>query len=96
MRHVHAIMGYKTSRDYALLWKMAQKQSVVCLVDYPLDTAAVCRDIAHTICHVGVEVSYLNISARGIGYVSAETLEEFERNCKAANVEFILPEETPK
>ena len=28
--------------------------------------------------------------------VSAETLEEFERNCKAANVEFILPEETPK
>lgn len=81
------ITGYETSRDYATLARLAETQSVVCIVDYQHG----CRDVAQTLnCESRYGVN-LRISARGITYVDAITVEEFERQCRFANVEFLVP-----
>ena len=85
MDTVRNIEGYKTSRDYKELFEMMTKASVVCVVDY--GETGRCRDVAHTLFRDGV----YQISARGISYVCAETLEEFIKQCESDNVEFIPP-----
>lgn len=60
MNTIRQITGYQTSRDYALLWKLAHEQSVVCACDYGKD----CRDVAQTLFMDDSDV--VQISARGI------------------------------
>ena len=90
MSCIRSITGYRMSRDYAVLWNLAQKQSVVCVCDY--GSSHVCRDDAQTICRDG-EVA---ICARGIEYVSGDSVEVFALRCDMEQVEFVVPEETPK
>ena len=80
---------YETSRDYQALWDLLQKTPVVCIVDWvpPLERDIACRDICATIWHAGVAT----IGCRGVCYVWAESLEQFEQQCQKANVEAILP-----
>lgn len=80
---VRNITGYQTSRDYALLWELGQKQSVVCIVDYYED----CRDVRQTIWNG----RYMQVSSRGNGYVDGDTAEEFAKWCQRSNVEFLIP-----
>lgn len=80
---IRNVTGYQTSRDYSLLWSLAQKQSIVCIVDYCED----CRDVCHTIWNG----RYMQISSRGNGYVDGDTLDEFAKLCARSNVEFLIP-----
>lgn len=81
-RLVREMTGYKTSDDYNLLWRLASETSVVCICKYQ-DM----RDVAHTICHE----FETHISARGITYASGRDEEEFAKDCKSSDVEFIVP-----
>lgn len=84
MKVVRQISGYKTSRSYDTLWDLAKNQSIVCICKYKSGS----RDVAHTIW----TDTLVEISARGICYVSADSLESFIEECKLADVEWILPE----
>lgn len=89
MNIVRNLTGHRMSRDYAMLWALALKQSVVCVCDYGSQTPK-CRDIAQTISQP--EKSWVAICARGIEYVSAEDEASFARRCAKENVEFVVPE----
>lgn len=89
MNIIRNLSGYKMSRDYAMLWELAKTQSVVCVCDYGL-TYPKCRDVAQTISHD--EKPFVAICARGIEYVSAETVGDFVKRCRRGNVEFVVPE----
>lgn len=86
-----SITAYQTSRDYEKLFELMQKSSIICIVDYlGLDSsrdAHISRDVAQTLCR---KEDY-QISARGIGYIWAETKEDFVNQCARYNVEFIAP-----
>jgi hypothetical protein len=87
---IRDITGYVTSKDYGLLFLMAKVQSIVCICDhdyYGRPQRPPCRDIAQTIS----DGSAVNICARGTCYADGDTAEEFVRQCKAANVEWIVP-----
>lgn len=74
--------AYPWSRDCAALWEAAQRQSVLCLVDYdPRRTGRPSRDTAHTIwtSPPDTEDEWLQISARGICYLDARDPEELAR-----------------
>ena len=84
------ITGYKTSKDYRKLWELAKNQSIVCICDYgTFDAEYRCRDIAHTTYYDG----NMNVSARGIGYVTVfdYKIEEFIKQCEQINLEWIVP-----
>lgn len=73
-----------TSRDYSRLAELAKHVSVVCIVDHQK-----CRDVARAIFRMYHDEGYWNVSARGIGYVTAFDLDDFLRQCRATNLEFI-------
>ena len=77
------------SEDYALLWDLAQRQGVVCEVDYNFyhDDSPPIRDIAQTLFRSG----NVAISARGTCYFEEDNKEEFIRLCKRYKLKFILP-----
>ena len=85
MNVIRNVGGYETSRDYKALFDLMTKSSVVCVVDY--GSSGDCRDVAHTLYHDGV----YQVSARGISYVYAETIDGFISQCERNNVEFIPP-----
>lgn len=74
--------GYKTSRDYSALYDLAMKQAVICIVGYNKS-----RDIAATLFYQDT----LQVSARGICYISAETREDFVSQCGQADLEYLEP-----
>ena len=82
---IRDVSGYTTSRDYAKLWGLAQRQSVVCICDYRDG----CRDIAQTI-YWEAEV---RVVARGICYICPLGYDEFISQCKMVNLEWIVPVE---
>lgn len=80
--------GYQTSRNYARLWDLAQKQSVVCLVDYLMTTGNPCRDV----CKTSWDGTTMRMNARGISYLAIpRTKAEFIKQCQECNVEWIVP-----
>lgn len=86
---IRDIGGYITSEDYELLFKLAQKHSVICEVDYREGY----RDIAHTIFDINMSrISNYEIVARGIVYIYATTKEDFIEQCKENHVKFLVPE----
>lgn len=78
--------GYKASRDYEALYDAAQKQSVVCFVDYHE-----CRDVACTLVRRNSYGTETEIGARGLTYIAGMSRDEFVMQCRRYNVEFILP-----
>lgn len=90
---IHAISGYKTSRDYERLWELAQKASVICIVDMIFyDGGAPSRDVAHTLFRAGGKYGPVcELSARGIGYIFGDGKDDFVAQCAHHNVEFIEP-----
>lgn len=79
---------YPTSRDYRELALRMAVQRIVCFVDY--GSHGDCRDVAATMFAADSAHSRYRISARGIEYISAGTLDEFERQCVADNVEWLI------
>ncbi|GAF78774.1 unnamed protein product [marine sediment metagenome] len=82
---IREITGYKTSRDYIKLYELAQTQSIICMCNFGEGRA---RDICRTI----FDGNLMEISARGTGYVGAETIKAFIKQCKRYDVEWVLPE----
>lgn len=76
------------SDDYEWLVELMQKQSVVCVVDFNFPDSSdhpPSRDIAKT----SYDAGSLQVGARGIGYLWAETKEEFIEQCKRRNLKFL-------
>lgn len=80
---------YNLSRDYALLLRLMQTQTVLCFVDYRGQGGDILRDAAKTNASHG----NLRIQARGIEYVGAMTDDGFIRQCGEQHVEFVAPQE---
>jgi hypothetical protein len=78
--------GYETSRDHDALYDAAQKQSVVCFVDYHE-----CRDVACTLVRRNSYGTETELGVRGMTYIAGMNREEFVMQCRRHNVEFILP-----
>jgi hypothetical protein len=78
---MNKIEGYKTSKDYELLFQLMQKSSIICIID--------ARDIAQAIYS---NESY-RIFAKATNYVWEENKDHFIRECVKYNVEFIEPTE---
>lgn len=89
MAVIRNVTEYQLSRDYDLLFELMHKSSIICIVDCDFTKGDSCRDVAQTLCREGGG-DYL-ISCRGTGYVWAEDKEDFVRQCKISNLEFILP-----
>lgn len=82
--------GHVVSRDYARLWELgASGKRVVCFVNYPGGNGT-SRDVASTLKVGGGGV--VEVSARGISYVWAETVEDFVVQCYEREVAFLDPE----
>lgn len=89
--------NYKGSRDYVRLAELAKTESIICIVDCHFDDVECLRNISKTLyASFPNGVEYWQISARGVCYVTADSLEKFMRRCEKENVEFIEPEETPE
>lgn len=84
MNVVREIAGYQTSKDYKRLWEIAIKQSVLCVCDYHE-----CRDSAQTIYD---SAGVLFVSARGVSYICAKSVNEFIEQCQKINLEWVIPE----
>lgn len=70
------------SDDYQKLLELMKQSSIICVVDYQS-----IRDVAQTI-YSPLE---LQVVARGIGYIWAQTPEEFVHACKVYNLKFLPP-----
>lgn len=86
---------YGGSKDYERLAELAKTRSVLCVVDYRMDTFTT-RDVARTQYMSKPGQEYWSVSARGMGYINAFSQEEFVALCRCLNLEFIEPAaETP-
>ncbi|MGF6440738.1 hypothetical protein [Paraburkholderia youngii] len=84
--------AYPFSRDYKRLAALAREASVVCFVDYYFrGVEGVMRDVARTSYRRIDGLDLFEVCARGTGYVSAHTEDDFVKRCEAANLEFIDP-----
>ena len=82
----HDFLQYPKSQDYELLWDLAQDYQVICLVDYRRDSGR--QDVAKAWVQNGI----WQIGARGIGYIWAESKEDFVNQCRARNVSWLVAE----
>jgi hypothetical protein len=80
---------YGGSRDYARLAELARSHSIICIV-----TRDDLSDVAHTIYSSYSSTGHMwQVSARGMGYVWTDTVEDFVRQCERVNLRFIEPPE---
>ena len=77
---------YSGSRDYTQLAELACADSIICIVDYEGH-----RDIARTNYMRRGDQEMWSVSARGIGYITAFSREDFISLCNHRNLEFIMP-----
>jgi hypothetical protein len=83
--------SYQTSRDYCKLWELAQMASIICIVDRDLGKPNTCRDIARITHSLDWSPKVVQVGARGIGYVWAESIEEFIAQCQVRRLEWLIP-----
>jgi hypothetical protein len=81
---IRNLSNYYLSKDYEALYELAQKQSVVCIVDY-----FSCRDVCQTLYNSYSNV--IEVCSRGHGYIFAENMEDFIAICEPLNLEWIVP-----
>ena len=81
---------YNLSTDYEKLYVLADKQTIVCEVDFSFgkDDDFKSRDICST---KKISDGLIEIGSRGICYISATNLEDFCLQCKSLNLKWIMP-----
>lgn len=89
-------LNYKFSEDYELLYKLLQKQIIVCFIDYnsydkKYENQEPLYDVCTTQRHKPKE-GWINISSRGHGYLTARNKEEFIEECKLRKLKYIPPQ----
>jgi hypothetical protein len=77
---------YSGSRDYELLADLAAKASILCIVDFEG-----LRDVARTNYMRRGDQELWQVSARGMGYITAFNRADFIALCGHRNVEFMVP-----
>lgn len=92
---IRDLAGYTTSRDYRELWELAQRQSVVCIVDSSCRPRPVYRLVAQTIT---ARDGLVSVRSRGTGYADSigtseqlDGVEVFVRECQDVHLEWIVP-----
>lgn len=80
------LAAYAGSRDYVRLAELARTSSIICILDYETH-----RDVARTNYASRGASEWWQVSARGIGYITAFSQEDFMALCEHANLEFIEP-----
>lgn len=86
---IREVTGYTTSTDYAALCTLMESQSIVCLVRYgDVRRTPPLLDIAKTCYHPAT--GERQISARGILYVSADSVEFFIQQCEEEQVQWFV------
>lgn len=78
--------AYSGSRDYAQLVGLAEKDSIICIVDYEGH-----RDVARTNYMRRGGQEMWSVSARGIAYITAFNRADFISLCEHRNLEYIVP-----
>jgi hypothetical protein len=74
--------NYKTSREYTLLADRMERETIVCF----------CRYISsRDVCHTQFDGTYRMVNSRGFGYIWADSLEDFIRQCEQAELEWLIP-----
>jgi hypothetical protein len=86
---MNKIEGYKTSKNYELLFQLMQKSSIICIVNYPKNNGIKESAIAS---YGGSPLGY-RILARGNTYIGEGSKQAFVKACLKYNVEFIEPTE---
>ena len=82
------LANYKTSRDYALLWELAQENNIVCFVDYDTDIVDVCETLWNG--------SSVQLSVRGFSYIYTRSKDAFVDICTSKNLQWIIPVDIDK
>lgn len=82
---------YPLSKDYRMLWNLAQRHSIVCIVDMEHGKPGTARDITSTTHSPDWSPKLVQVGSRGIGHVWAESVDEFVAGCEACNLEWIVP-----
>ena len=104
MALIRTVKGYATSTDYRKLWELAQRQSVVCLVQHQVQyrwatgqnsVGGNLMDVAQTIAMPddSGKVWCIDISCRGSNYVQGFGIDDFAEQCQRANVQWLVPQE---
>lgn len=77
---------YLTSKDYEELVRLLNDgMKIICFVDYDSEHGIV--DVAKA----SMQGDWLDVGVRGICYFSANTQDEFVRDCCKHNLEWIVP-----
>jgi len=88
------LANYGGSKDYKRLAELARTKSIICIVNYRYsEDKPPLRDVAQTMFQKHRERDFFQISARGNGYVTAFSEDDFIRMCEIQDVEFIEPTE---
>jgi hypothetical protein len=82
---IRDLLGYQFSTDYAALFELAKKQSVVCEVEYLKNWGDICATRYDPIGDI------TEVSARGISYIWANDIETFRAQCEHVNLRWIPP-----
>ena len=82
---------YQTSRDYRKPWELAHIASILCIIDMERGKLGTCREIARTNHSPDCSLDLVQVGARGIGYVWAESIDEFIAQCQASRLEWLIP-----
>lgn len=81
--------NYETRSDYAALWDLAKKMSVICILDSGIrtDGSEMTRDVAKT----RWNGELMDVGVRGVGYFDATSLAEFSDTAARLRLEWIEP-----
>lgn len=80
------LADYPYSTDYALLADLAQRHSIICVLDYQD-----CRDVAQTQFFSQEGLICWSVRARGTCYISAFDEATFIAKCQKQNLMFLPP-----
>lgn len=87
MKYRNSIVGYPTSKDYKLLWQLMQIQSVICFMVVQCGTY-IRKEMYQTLYDPTPKLEGFWI---GQGLIYAKDEKRFIRQCKKADLEFIIP-----
>lgn len=80
---------YDVARNYSTLYKLAQSQSVICIIKpYKIDGST-----KEVVVKASVECGTIKVGTIGVEYFSTDNIEEFEHLCQKYDLSYIMPNE---
>ena len=88
MSTIRNLANYTFSTDYEALFSLAKTQSIICDVKYDSEYPSV-RDVCST--RYDTAGGSVFVNSRGVGYIWADDLGSFVKQCKALDLKWIVP-----